>query len=55
MLDEYFGIQIDKEKGCLVALPIINEIIKPYPEELPSFILRLGSDVDYSNEELCFS
>lgn len=54
MLDEYFGIEINKEAGQLTALPIIDEMIKPYPEELPMFILRLAADVDYSNEAKYF-
>lgn len=50
MLEEYFGISINKENSTLTSLPIIDELIKPYPEELPMFILRLASDVDYSCE-----
>jgi len=48
ILNENFGIEIDKETASLIALPIIYEVVKPYPEELPIFILRLASDVDYS-------
>ena len=33
---------------------MIYDLIKPYPEELPMFILRLASDVDYANEQRCF-
>ncbi len=49
LLNENFSIEIDKESASLLALPIIYEVVKPYPEELPMFILRLASDVDYSN------
>lgn len=42
------------DQGYLIALPIINKIIKPYPQELPMFILRLASEIDYSQEEACF-
>lgn len=49
-LQEYFGITIDKESSTITALPMIYDLIKPYPEELPMFILRLASDVDYANE-----
>jgi DNA mismatch repair protein MLH1 len=49
ILNEYFSIEIDKETGCLIALPIIYEVVKPYPEELPMFMLRLACDVDYSS------
>lgn len=48
ILNENFGIEIDKDSASLVALPIIYEVVKPYPEELPMFILRLACDVDYS-------
>jgi len=48
ILNENFSIEIDKENATLVALPIIYEVIKPYPEELPMFVLRLACDVDYS-------
>lgn len=50
LLEEYFSICIDKENSTLTALPIIYDLVKPYPEELPMFILRLASDVDYQNE-----
>ena len=48
LLNQDFSIEIDKENGNLMSLPIIYEVIKPYPEELPMFILRLACDVDYS-------
>lgn len=54
ILNEYFSIEIDKEAGSLVALPIIYEVVKPYPEELPMFILRLACDVDYSSQSKYF-
>lgn len=52
MLYDYFSIEIENEN--LVSLPIINETIKPYPQELPMFVLRLCSEVNYTNEEECF-
>ena len=48
LLNENFSIEIDKDNANLIALPIIYEVVKPYPEELPMFILRLACDVDYS-------
>ena len=48
ILNDYFSIEIDKEACALVALPLIYEVVKPYPEELPMFLLRLACDVDYS-------
>ena len=50
LLNENFSIELDRETQSLVALPIIYEVVKPYPEELPMFILRLASDVDYSSQ-----
>jgi DNA mismatch repair protein MLH1 len=50
ILNENFSIEIDKETASLTALPIIYEVVKPYPEELPMFILRLACDVDYSSQ-----
>jgi DNA mismatch repair protein MLH1 len=50
ILNENFSIEIDKDTASLTALPIIYEVVKPYPEELPMFILRLACDVDYSSQ-----
>ena len=52
MLLDYFSITIEDEK--LISLPIVHEFFKPYPHELPMLILRLSSQVNYQNEELCF-
>jgi DNA mismatch repair protein MLH1 len=54
ILNENFSIEIDKDSASLLALPIINEVVKPYPEELPMFILRLACDVDYSSQQRYF-
>lgn len=51
MLNDFFGIQI--EDNQLVSLPVILPAIKPYPQELPMFLLRLASEVDYTNEINC--
>jgi hypothetical protein len=32
----------------------VNEIIKPFPQELPMFMLRMATEIDYTNEEKCF-
>lgn len=52
MLLDYFNIEIENEN--LISLPLIHEIIKPYPQELPMLVLRLCSEVNYTNEEECF-
>ena len=54
MLLDYFSIEINVDQGTLVALPVVHEIIKPFPQELPMFILRLSSEIDYTNESRCF-
>ena len=50
LLEDNFSICLDKDSETLIALPVIYDLVKPYPEELPMFILRLACDVDYSNE-----
>jgi DNA mismatch repair protein MLH1 len=54
MLHDYFSIEFNQEEGTLVALPIVHEILKPFPQELPMFILRMASEIDYTNEARCF-
>ena len=54
ILNDYFSIELDKESQTLVALPIIYEVVKPYPEELPMFMLRLACDVDFSSQSRYF-
>lgn len=55
MLLDYFSIEINQETGCLISLPIVHEILKPFPQELPMFILRMATEIDYTNETKCFS
>jgi hypothetical protein len=31
MLHDYFSIEFNQEDGTLVALPIVHEILKPFP------------------------
>ena len=38
---------------CLEALPIVVDGIQPFAQELPMFMLRLASEVDYSDETNC--
>ncbi|XP_024945642.1 DNA mismatch repair protein Mlh1 isoform X2 [Cephus cinctus] len=53
MLKEYFSIVIDK-KGYLKSLPILLEKYFPYEAELPLYILRLATEVDWTTEQPCF-
>jgi len=53
MLDEYLSISID-EDGRLCTLPsvLLNHV--PDLDALPTFILRLGTEVNWLEEEPCF-
>lgn len=50
MLADYYSIQIDVEAKTLTGMPVVHEEFKPYPHELPNFILRLATEPDYSSE-----
>jgi hypothetical protein len=34
----------------LTSLPIIIQGVKPFAQEMPMFLLRIASEVDFSNE-----
>ncbi|NP_001154957.1 mutL homolog 1 [Nasonia vitripennis] len=53
MLKQYFSIYIDKN-GNLKSLPYILEKYFPSPGELPLYILRLSTEVNWSKEKPCF-
>jgi DNA mismatch repair protein MLH1 len=53
MLHEYFSIQIDLE-GRLVTLPSLLPNHVPDLDALPSFLLRIGTEVNWLEEEPCF-
>ncbi|XP_054718998.1 DNA mismatch repair protein Mlh1-like [Uloborus diversus] len=53
MLDEYFSLEID-EDGNLLTLPMLLDNYEPPLINLPSFVLRLASDVEWSSEKECF-
>jgi DNA mismatch repair protein MLH1 len=59
MLDDYFSIRIAKigsdEIISLVGLPMLIEDYEPDLVDLPSFVIRLATEVDYDNEKECFS
>lgn len=48
MLDDFFGIRIS-ESEQLTGLPILTEVLRPFEQELPMFVLRLAL-VNYSEE-----
>ncbi|CAM9516234.1 unnamed protein product [Chrysoparadoxa australica] len=65
LLKEYFSIGLEQgekdEKGegkssdlLLTQLPVLIEGSTPLPEALPKFLLRMGTDVDWEEEQMCF-
>ena len=51
MLEDFFALQFKTDaEFCLTAMPVIMNGIKPFVQELPMFILRLATEVDYSDE-----
>ncbi|THK32850.1 DNA mismatch repair protein Mlh1 [Diachasma alloeum] len=53
MLKEYFAIVIDK-RGNLRSLPVLLQDYFPNQAEIPLFILRLSTEVEWSVEQTCF-
>lgn len=54
MLEDFFALVFKKEEEfCLIAMPVIMNGVKPFVQELPMFILRLATEVDYSDEYKC--
>lgn len=57
MLEEYFNVVIernDEGKIMLTGLPMLLEGYRPEPHALPLFLLRLATEVDWSEERQCF-
>lgn len=64
MLEEYFSIKLEVKKSpeiecdegvlMLLGLPIILDGHSPSPHALPLFLLRLATEVDWSEEQPCF-
>jgi DNA mismatch repair protein MLH1 len=57
MLLEYFSIDIKKdldENIVLTGLPVLLEGFEPSPHGLPLFLLRLATEVNWSEEKPCF-
>ena len=58
MLKEYFSIAIEQNQGdkriYLSGLPVLLEGYTPSPHGLPLFLLRLATEVDWSEEKPCF-
>jgi DNA mismatch repair ATPase MutL len=66
MLEEYFSIKFEKIKTdgnlqspqaaspCITGLPILLDGHSPQPHALPLFLLRLATEVDWTEETPCF-
>ncbi|KAI8611615.1 histidine kinase-like ATPase [Chytriomyces sp. MP71] len=53
MLEEYFSLRVS-EDGMLLALPVLLREYEPPLGKLPLFLLRLGTEVNWDEEEPCF-
>ncbi|RDB30347.1 DNA mismatch repair protein Mlh1 [Hypsizygus marmoreus] len=53
MLAEYFSLNIT-EKGRVESLPLLLRDYTPNLDNLPSFLMRLGPQVDWTSETECF-
>lgn len=53
MLDDYFSLRIDPKTASLVTLPRIINGHTPLMAFLPDFMYRLGSNVDWTQEDAC--
>lgn len=56
MLDDYFSIKINgkSDEASLEAVPILLEDYEPEILDLPMFILRLSTEVNWAEEKECF-
>ena len=53
MLDDYFSLEID-DSGNLCTIPQLLEDYIPFFGGLPIFLLRLATEVEWEEEEMCF-
>lgn len=53
MLAEYFSLTIS-ESGLVESLPLLLRDYIPNLDNLPSFLMRLGPQVDWTSEKECF-
>ncbi|KAL6263506.1 hypothetical protein P5V15_006297 [Pogonomyrmex californicus] len=53
MMNEYFSIVMDKV-GNLRSLPVLLDKYFPYEAEIPLYIMRLATEVEWRKEQLCF-
>ncbi|KAI1610779.1 DNA mismatch repair protein MLH1 [Exophiala viscosa] len=53
MMSEYFSVEIS-EDGFVESIPLLLKGYMPCMAKLPTFLLRLGPFVDWTQEEPCF-
>lgn len=53
MMLEYFSLEVSPT-GELLSIPLLLKGYSPSMAKLPSFLLRLGPHVDWTDEKLCF-
>ncbi|XP_025158348.1 DNA mismatch repair protein Mlh1 isoform X2 [Harpegnathos saltator] len=53
MMNEYFSIVIDKV-GNLRSLPVLLDKYFPYEAEIPLYMMRLATEVNWKKEQSCF-
>jgi len=53
MLNDYFSLNID-QNGNILTIPMLLDGYVPFLENLPIFVLRLATEIDYEEEEACF-
>lgn len=54
MLNEYFSLQVN-ESGELLALPLLLDGHTPFMGALPTFLVQLVTEVNWSSEKECFN
>ena len=53
MLKQYFSMEVTSD-GKLVTLPLLLRGYIPCMDKFPMFLLRLGTEVDWFDEQNCF-
>nr|ATV82123.2 DNA mismatch protein [Strobilurus tenacellus] len=53
MLSEYFSLTITSD-GFVASLPLLLRDYTPNLDKVPSFLMRLGPQVDWTSEQECF-
>ncbi|XP_011861259.1 PREDICTED: DNA mismatch repair protein Mlh1 [Vollenhovia emeryi] len=53
MMNEYFSIVMDKV-GNLRSLPVLLDKYYPYEAEIPLYMMRLATEIDWRKEQVCF-